>query len=144
MKRGKQFTIKINFSNRWLYTFIALGILIVAGIGVYAYGSGSPTTFGHSGDEINVDSTFCSRVTGHSCGYDIDTDTDTRGVSSCTAYLGTCQFYFTGVTETVAYPAPIGTIYLKSCPAGTIMAGVSVPSAYTQVIKCCDLRTYCS
>jgi hypothetical protein len=67
MKRGKQ------INNRFLYSLIAFGILIVVGIGVYAYGTASPTTSGHSGDEITVDNAFCARISGHNCGYDIDT-----------------------------------------------------------------------
>lgn len=43
---------KIIFSNRWLYTFIALGILAVIGVGVYAYGTSNPSTFGHSAGEL--------------------------------------------------------------------------------------------
>ena len=35
MKR-KGLTIKINLTNRWLYTLIALGVLIAVGVGVYA------------------------------------------------------------------------------------------------------------
>jgi len=47
-KRGK-FVIKINLSNRWLYTFIVIGILIAVGFGVYAVtysasGAGHPYT----------------------------------------------------------------------------------------------------
>lgn len=52
MKKKRGLTIKINFSNRWLYTFIVLGILAVIGVGVYAYGTSSPSTFGHSLGEI--------------------------------------------------------------------------------------------
>ena len=46
-KRGK--TIQINLSNRLLYTFMAIGILLVVGVGVYAY-TGS---VGHTADQIN-------------------------------------------------------------------------------------------
>jgi hypothetical protein len=35
-KRGRTINIKINFSNRWLYTFITLGILAIVGVGVWA------------------------------------------------------------------------------------------------------------
>src|SRR3989304_9406712 len=41
--------INLHFSNRWLYTFIALGILAIVGVGVYAAtytasGAGHPYT----------------------------------------------------------------------------------------------------
>lgn len=48
MKKGaKKINIKINFTNRWLYTFIALGILIVVGISVYALTPGTVPNPGH-------------------------------------------------------------------------------------------------
>jgi hypothetical protein len=50
MKRGKR---DFKLSNRWLYTFIILGIFAVVGVGVYAYGTSSPSTFGHSAGEID-------------------------------------------------------------------------------------------
>jgi hypothetical protein len=53
MKKKRGLTIKINFSNRWLYTFIVLGILAVVAVGVYAYGTSTPSTFGHSIEEID-------------------------------------------------------------------------------------------
>ncbi len=40
----------INFSNRWLYTLIIIGILILTGIGVYAWAGSNGV--GHSHDEI--------------------------------------------------------------------------------------------
>ena len=46
-KRGK--SIKINLTNRWLYTLIAIGILAIIGVGVYAY-SGN---VGHTSDQID-------------------------------------------------------------------------------------------
>jgi hypothetical protein len=40
MKKGKrQINIKINFTNRWLYTLIAVGVLVIMGVGVYAASS---------------------------------------------------------------------------------------------------------
>ncbi len=30
-KRGKQINIQINFSNKWLYTFIIVAVIIAAG-----------------------------------------------------------------------------------------------------------------
>jgi hypothetical protein len=53
MKRGKKIQVKLVFSNRWLYTFILLGILGIVAVGVYAYGTSTPSTFGHSAGEID-------------------------------------------------------------------------------------------
>ena len=50
-KRGKR--IKINLSNRWLYTFTIFGLLAIVAVGVYAYGTSSPSTFGHSSGELS-------------------------------------------------------------------------------------------
>jgi hypothetical protein len=131
MKRGKKsFTI----SNRVLYSLITLGILSILAVGVYAYGSGSPTTFGHSGDEINVDNTFCSRITGHNCGYDVDT----VGVSSCSVSLVSC--HETGLSSTM------------TCPSGEVMTGLKDWGAYqgadyyhyTAGLYCCSLSITCS
>ncbi len=50
VKRGKT-VIQINLSNRLLYTIIAIGVLLIAGVGVYAWSD--PTTgVGHSLDEL--------------------------------------------------------------------------------------------
>lgn len=48
-KRGKgiKINLKINFTNRWLYTFIAIGILAIIGIGVYALSPGVAPNPGH-------------------------------------------------------------------------------------------------
>jgi hypothetical protein len=50
-KRGKKINIKL--SNRWLYTFIVLGILAIIGIGVYA-ATYSPSGAGHPYTEIST------------------------------------------------------------------------------------------
>ncbi|MDD5700155.1 MAG: tail fiber domain-containing protein [Candidatus Nanoarchaeia archaeon] len=49
MKKGKNKKINIHFSNRWLYTFIALGIILAIAIGVYAV---TPNP-GHASTEID-------------------------------------------------------------------------------------------
>ncbi|MCW8966538.1 MAG: hypothetical protein OQK82_07625 [Candidatus Pacearchaeota archaeon] len=47
--------VKINISNRAIYSLIILTITIFLGIGVYAYNSGfNPSTMGHSLDEIGI------------------------------------------------------------------------------------------
>src|SRR3972149_12103160 len=52
MKRG----VKINFqfSNRVLYSLITFLVLAIVSVGVYAYGTSSPSVFGHSAGEVDV------------------------------------------------------------------------------------------
>ncbi len=45
---------KFVMSNRLLYTFIAIAILAVVGVGVYAWNTGTPSTFGHSAGELDL------------------------------------------------------------------------------------------
>ncbi|HDK42599.1 MAG TPA: hypothetical protein ENG87_04415 [Candidatus Pacearchaeota archaeon] len=47
-------SINIKFSNRFLYTFIAVVVIMLFGMGVYAYGGtyGNSSIMGHSADEI--------------------------------------------------------------------------------------------
>ena len=49
-KRGR--IIQIHLSDKFFYTLVAIGILIVVAIGVYAYGTSDPSTFGHSAAEL--------------------------------------------------------------------------------------------
>lgn len=53
-KRGKkkEVSIHIHLSNRWLYTLIAIGIISILGVVVYAYGTSNPFVFGHSLNEL--------------------------------------------------------------------------------------------
>lgn len=51
MKRGKN---NFKLSNRTLYSLITLGILAIFAVGVYSYGTASPSTFGHSAGELNL------------------------------------------------------------------------------------------
>src|SRR3972149_2228020 len=113
MKKGKNrsgININLHFSNRWLYTFIALGILAIIGVGVYAAVPNAGRAVGHAAN----DTEFCpanqilkmnsagtgwecsnaggavawSSITGKPAGFaddvDNDVDTDTHGSLSCT------------------------------------------------------------
>jgi len=53
----------INFSKRWLYTLIAIGILAIIGVGVYAVAGVS-----HNLDELNLPSCSDGQVLGMSGG----------------------------------------------------------------------------
>jgi hypothetical protein len=99
-KRGRTINIKINFSNRWLYFLITLGILAIVGVGVWAYGTSSPSTFGHSIGELEG---VQARVTGTcaagnsirvinsdgsvTCEADTDTNTDYCSGGSCSGAI---------------------------------------------------------
>ena len=50
----KSLNIQINFTNRAIYTLIAFGIFIIAGVAVFAFGTSSPSTFGHSAKELDL------------------------------------------------------------------------------------------
>jgi len=56
-KRKKVVQIKINFTNRWLYTLIALGILVLAAVGVYAANTllvpGTAPKVGHTTSQLS-------------------------------------------------------------------------------------------
>ena len=51
--------LEINMTNKWLYSLIAVGIVLALGVGVYAYQSnmraGNPSIMGHSAGEIHVE-----------------------------------------------------------------------------------------
>jgi hypothetical protein len=65
-KRGIE--IKINLSNRAIYTLIVIGILAIVGVGVYAYGTSNPSNFGHSFGELTLPSCSNGQVLGMSGG----------------------------------------------------------------------------
>ncbi|MFH1586025.1 MAG: hypothetical protein ABIB79_04615 [archaeon] len=54
----RKFQINFNFSNRAIYTLVAIGVLIVAGWFVWAYQSGynDPSIMGHSSEELDLSS----------------------------------------------------------------------------------------
>ncbi len=44
---------EINLTNKWLYSLIIIGVLLILGVGVWAYNSGtSPDVMGHSFEEL--------------------------------------------------------------------------------------------
>jgi hypothetical protein len=95
MKRGKGLKIKTRFSNRLLYTFITLGILILVAGGVYAYqltGTATPSTMGHTSNEIDFSTGASSALFSTYHGTDIGPYAQTQlnkwGLSSAgTMYL---------------------------------------------------------
>ena len=80
MKKRKGVTIKINFTNRWLYSLIAIGILVIISAGVYAWANSAGV--GHSYNELQPCSgTQILKMNGAgawACGSDIDTGITTE------------------------------------------------------------------
>ena len=54
MKRS--LNIQINFNNKAIYTFVAFIALLIIGMGVFAFGTSTPSTFGHSAGELDLSS----------------------------------------------------------------------------------------
>ena len=86
-------------SNRFLYTLIAIGILAIVGVGVYAYNSGGPPSyFGHSIEEIAGPSGCVAgqylqmTVTGWTCA----NVTVTGGESGLKPFVGFTSASYTG------------------------------------------------
>ena len=95
--KGKQtIQVTINLTNRWLYTLIAIGILAILGVGVYA-ATYTASGAGHPYTEIST----CGngqilKMSGGAwaCGTDVDTDTtipDTTIPDTRCDTSGTCD-----------------------------------------------------
>ncbi|MBS3070973.1 hypothetical protein J4407_01585 [Candidatus Pacearchaeota archaeon] len=54
MKRwfGKEMKIQSNFSNRAMYSFLSIFILVLVSAIIFAYGTSTPSSFGHSFSEL--------------------------------------------------------------------------------------------
>lgn len=63
--------------------FVWIGLIVVLMSVGFIYAAGNPGIFGHSGDDIAVTDSLCKAVTGHGCGIDVDTNTDTNGKTLC-------------------------------------------------------------
>lgn len=51
--KKRSIKLEINLTNKWFYTFISLGAILLLAIGVFAYNSGkSASVFGHSAGEL--------------------------------------------------------------------------------------------
>jgi len=50
----KRVNFNINFSNRLIYSFMAFGIFVLLAVGVVAFGTSNPNTFGHSAGELDL------------------------------------------------------------------------------------------
>jgi hypothetical protein len=84
--------ININFSNKWLYMLIVIGIFGAIGVGVSAYGTSNPATMGHSFGEIELPDCEDEQVlkfsgTGWDCSDASDGDADSLGGISSNGFM---------------------------------------------------------
>jgi hypothetical protein len=50
----KKISFNINFTKRALYTIIFSLVILLAGVAVFAFGTSTPSTFGHSAGELDL------------------------------------------------------------------------------------------
>ena len=126
--------IQINISNRAIYTFLAIVIIILLGVGVYA----AIPNPGHGDSEIEVTNTLCNIVTGHDCGSDTDTNTWPNCPNGQVWSGGACVANYDGYaadtdTDTNTYctvtsyyeSSYCSTCFKITCPDGTSVSRLS-------------------
>jgi len=123
-KRGREINIKINLTNRWLYTLIAIGILAIIGVGVYALTPGVAPNPGHSANDmappspcaanqfLKFDGTnwVCSKITSSS----MDEDTISWNILNKSLYSPTGMWNFAYIRIANPWIIPKGIYMMAS------------------------------
>jgi len=138
---NKRRVIKISLSNKLFYSLIAVFAVLVLGIGVYAYGTSNPSTFGHSISEIDPPA-YCG---GYNDGwlryYDGSWQCeDTPSTGGDTTVVGGISGYeiVEDSHNLVEEDIDVGDLYQRSvsCPDGKVVLGggcnvvVGTPNRY--------------
>ena len=165
---SKTIKIKLNVSNKLLYSVLTIFIIAAITTGVYAYGTYNPSKFGHSAGELTgvcmSDGTNCLSGAGGGSNIDMYVDTTTKklcyddGTSStpCTNQIVSC-------TKTKRIDAGSSTSnhdckldcmdlneiacdgdLISTCTGGTSVKynfGVFKPSTYGNECECSVLST---
>ncbi|MBU2562346.1 MAG: hypothetical protein KKF68_01670 [Nanoarchaeota archaeon] len=140
----------INLSNKTFYTLIAVGAILLLGIGVYAYGTTNPAVFGHSSGEVDLSGVDWSIILTN---YYTKSEVNDRIDEAIQTYLatgGTCIDYAAGTSILVSdttpktYALSNSPVRLKeiifSNPGGvrvewTVTSPGSTVNFYTQIYK---------
>ena len=67
-KNSSGINLNIHLSNKVFYSFLAVFIVAVFGVGIYAYGTSNPSDFGHSLGEVDFPSCSDGQVLKYSSG----------------------------------------------------------------------------
>lgn len=136
-RKGRGLTIKINFTNRWLYTLIAIGILAAIAVGVYALAPGIAPNPGHTiadvappspcsaSQYLQFDGTNwkCATINTNYTETDPTIPSSLKNGVQCSVSLVNC-----------------GNIGMNNnCPGNKVMAGQAVSQW-----RCCDISVSCS
>lgn len=152
MKKKRGLSVTINFSNRWLYTFIILGILAIVSIGVYALTPGVAPNPGHLISDMAPPSPCTQNQflqfdgTTWKCVAAVDTDTRCDTSGTCTKLcIGTnCKTNW----NTGVYQCPSGS--KTDCSgrsnicAGQMEFGASQQTCEMYNINCAKTITNCN
>jgi len=120
--------ISINLSNRWLYTLIAVGIILIIGVGVYALGA-IPNP-GHSISQLQT------------CNSNGQTLVMSNGAWTCGAGSSNCQTVISGC---LVLGNDLSRWSQAGCTSGMVIAiHSSIYSGQQHTdISCCQLYTTC-
>lgn len=124
MKKGVK--RKFNFSNKLSYSIIVVLAVLLVGVSVYAYGTSSPSTFGHSISEIDPP-TYCGG-TGYNDGYLVYQGGWTCVNKPTTTSISTLGFERVTGSSTGTYADAV-------CSSGktAIGGGCKIPASLTQI-----------
>ncbi len=115
MKKGVK--KESNFSKRLSYTIIAVLSILLVGVGVYAYGTSAPSTFGHTMSELTPPA-YCGGYNDGYLVYQAGWKCLNKPVTT-SAELGIVRVSKTGT----------GTSVMASCPSGkTLISGGCISS----------------
>lgn len=139
-KRGKEKGIHIHLTNRWLYTFIAIGILAVIGIGVYALTPGVAPNPGHLISDVAPPS---GCVSGQILQYNngnwacVNLPTSSNPAPVSTGLYGSCTIY-NGQCWTTTYAPAICEGNWCGCAAGydSVMTGYPGSTSGWKIYSC--------
>lgn len=138
MTKKRGLNIHVHFTNRWLYTLIAIGILAVIGIGVYALTPGVAPNPGHLISELAPPSPCTANQSLQFDGTNWKCVTPITQIVP-TGLYGTCAEVASSGACTGFYGPVLAPAY---CGQGSRGNKCNCPSEYTTVVTGIDRTSY--